>query len=63
MRRKIKGSNCSFFKTTGGDGWHNFELAKRLNFVVIDKSIQRLRKIYKDKPEWFEIPDFAQKVY
>lgn len=46
-----------------GDGWRNFELASRLSFTKLDRSIQKLRRIYREKPEWFEILDFAQKIY
>lgn len=59
--RKIKTFYCSFFKTTGGDDVPKFEL-KRLNCGTINKTIQKLRQIYKENPEQFEIPDFAQKV-
>jgi hypothetical protein len=50
-------------KIVGGNSWRDFELARRPSFAVIDKSIQKLRKIYREKPEWFEIPAFAQKTY
>jgi hypothetical protein len=47
----------------GGGDVPKFEPQKRLNFSNLDKSIQKLRKIYREKPEWFEIPDFAKKTY
>jgi len=50
-----------FFKS--GDDVRNFEPMRRLNFGNLDKSIQKLKKIYRKKPEWFEIPNFAQKTY
>jgi len=43
------------FFLNGGDA-RNFEPKMRLKFSVIDKSIQKLRAIYKIHPEWFEIP-------
>jgi len=33
-----------------------FEPKKWVKFKDIDKSIQKLRAIYKVRPEWFEIP-------
>jgi hypothetical protein len=47
----------------GGDDVPKFEPIRRLNLSNLDKSIQKLRKIYREKPEWFEIPVFAQKTY
>lgn len=46
-----------------GEDVPKLEPTRRLNFSNLDKSIQKLRKIYREKPEWFEVPDFAQKVY
>jgi len=40
----------------GGDDSRNFEPIGRLKFENLDKSIQRLRAIYKVHPEWFETP-------
>jgi len=45
-----------------GDDWHNFE-PKRLNFNWADKVIRELRQIYYEKPEFFDVPTFAQKQY
>ena len=39
-----------------GDDARNFEPKVRLRFEDLDKSIQKLRAIYKVHPEWFEIP-------
>ena len=39
----------------GGDA-RNFEPKTRLKFEDLDKSIQKLRAIYKVHPEWFEVP-------
>jgi len=44
------------FKTSGGDDVRNFEPKARLKFEDLDKSIQKLRAIYKVHPEWFEVP-------
>ena len=41
----------------GGDDARNFEPKVRLKFEDLDKSIQRLRDIYKVHPEWFEVPN------
>jgi|GEM_PF-5625757 len=40
----------------GGDDARNFEPKVRLKFEDLDKSIQKLRTIYKIHPEWFEVP-------
>ena len=42
--------------TSGGDDTRNFEPKARLKFEDLDKSIQKLRAIYKVHPEWFEAP-------
>ena len=39
----------------GGDG-RNFEPKARLKFENLDKSIQKLRAIYKVHSEWFKTP-------
>lgn len=39
-----------------GDDARNFEPKVRLKFENLDKSIQKLRAIYKEHPEWFEVP-------
>ncbi len=39
-----------------GDDARNFEPKIRLTFGKLDKSIQKLRDIYKVHPEWFEVP-------
>ena len=39
-----------------GDDARNFEPKARLKFENLDKSIQKLRAIYKVHPEWFEVP-------
>ena len=44
------------FCRQGGDDTRNFEPKARLKFKDIDKSIQKLRAIYKVHPEWFEVP-------
>jgi len=50
-------------KIIGGGDVRNFEPIRRLDFSNLDKSIWQLRKIYREKPEWYEIPLFAQKIY
>jgi len=40
----------------GGDDARNFEPKARLKFENLDKSIQKLRAIYKVHLEWFEVP-------
>ena len=39
-----------------GDDARNFEPKIRLKFENLDKSIQKLKAIYKVHPEWFEVP-------
>jgi hypothetical protein len=48
------------FLIFGGVDVLNFE-PNWLKFRDIDKSIRELRKIYRKNPEWFDIPEFAQK--
>lgn len=43
-------------KTTGGDDLRKFEPKRRLNLWILDTSIQKLRKMHKEHPEWFETP-------
>jgi hypothetical protein len=40
----------------GGDDTRKFEPKVWLKFEDLDKSIQKLRAIYKVHPEWFEVP-------
>jgi hypothetical protein len=47
-------------KTFGGGDWHNFEPKYGLAFSYLDKIIPKLRAMYKEHPEWFEVP--SQKV-
>jgi hypothetical protein len=47
----------------GGGDVPMFEPVRQLNFNNLDKSRQKLKKIYREKLEWFDIPDFAQKIY
>jgi len=51
-----------FFWSCGGDV-RKFEPLKRLNIRNLDLIIRKLRLIYKEKPEYFEVPSFAVKVY
>ena len=49
-----------------GDGWRNFEpmvSRKTVSFTRIDKIIRELRRLYKENPAYFNVPNFAQKVY
>ena len=39
-----------------GGGVRKFGPKVRLKFEDLDKSIQKLRGIYKVHPEWFEVP-------
>lgn len=43
-------------RQSGGDDIWNFEPKAWLKFKDLDKSIQKLRAIYKIHPEWFEVP-------
>src|SRR3989344_8164402 len=42
-----------------GDDCRNFEPLGRLNYRNVDKIIRNLRRMYQEKPEFFEIPTFA----
>lgn len=46
----------------GGDDWRNFE-PRQLNYARVDKAVRDLRRIYKENPDYFEVPTFAQKQY
>ena len=46
----------SFFQLHCGGDVRKFEPKARLKFEDLDKSIQKLRAIYKVHPEWFEVP-------
>jgi len=46
-----------------GDDVPKFEPVKLFNIRNINPIIQKLRKIYRQNPEWFDIPKFAQKIY
>ena len=48
---------------TCGDDCRNFEPIGRLSHSNVDKIIRKLRQIYQEKPDLFEIPNFALKVY
>ena len=47
----------------GGDDVPKFEPVKRLNYGIVDKMVRDLRRIYKENPDLFEVPTFAQKIY
>jgi hypothetical protein len=50
----------------GGGDFRNSEpvyATRSWIFDRIDKSIRDLRRIYKDNPSYFEIPEFARKIY
>lgn len=36
---------------------------KRFDFRSVDKIVRDLRRIYKEKPAYFDVPIFAQKQY
>ena len=40
----------------GGDDARNFEPKGRLKFEDLDKSIRELRAMFKQHPQWFEVP-------
>lgn len=46
----------------GGDV-PKLEPIRSLHYSRVDKIVRDLRRIYKEKPDSFEIPAFAQKVY
>jgi len=48
--------------SSGGDV-RKFEPIKGLNLRSLDLIIRKLRLIYKEKPEYFDVPSFAVKVY
>jgi len=46
----------SLFKTTGGGDVRKFEPKTWLKFKDLDKSIRELRAMFKQHPQWFEVP-------
>jgi len=64
LYRLIFGNHFGFFIILlGGDDVPMFEPVKRLNVRNIDRIIRNLRQIYKENPGYFDIPEFAQKIY
>ena len=49
---------CMGFFPTGGGDVPKLEPLKRLNCRIIDKIVRDLRRIYKEKPNLFDIPTF-----
>ena len=45
-----------FTASTGGDDARQFEPKTWLKFKDIDKSIRELRAMFKQHPQWFEVP-------
>ena len=56
MYPKIREFLLPLSKTTGGGDVPKLEPKRRLNFAILNKSIQELRVMYKAHPEWFEVP-------
>lgn len=57
FKKRLGYSRDLFFITAiCGHDFRNFEPRKRLKFEDIDKSIQKLRAMFKIHPEWFETP-------
>jgi hypothetical protein len=55
---------CSFTAFTHcGDDCRNFEQIGRFNYSNVDRIIRKLRRIYQEKPDLFDIPTFTQKIY
>jgi hypothetical protein len=48
---------------SGGDDVPKLEPVRVFSFHRVDKIVTHLRRIYKENPAYFDIPDFAQKVY
>jgi hypothetical protein len=53
---------CAHF-CTSGDGWWNFEPKRWLNIRSLDSTTRKLRSLYKQNSKWFEVPEFAQKIF
>ncbi len=49
-------TEAELWRGEDGDGVPMFEPKVRPIFESLDKSIQKLRVIYKVHPEWFEVP-------
>lgn len=50
-------------KRHGGDDVPEFETRRQSKFGTIDKTREKLRRIYKENPAYFDTPKLAQKVY
>ena len=50
-------------RTEGGNDVPKLEPVQVFSYHRIDKIVRELKRIYKDNPAYFEIPEFAQKVY
>ena len=46
-----------------GDDVPMFEPIRMLHFSRVDKIVRDLRRIYRENPDLFDIPTFAQKQY
>ena len=56
---EIKVQSCQ----SGGGDVRNFESIGRLSYSNVDGIIRKLRRMYQEKQDLFEVPTFAQKIY
>ncbi len=56
-------ANAAYANLLGGGDVPKFEPIKRLTIRNLDLIMRKLRLIYKEKPECFDVPNFAVKVY
>ncbi len=65
-RRRFAAAPLGFRKPISdfcGDDCRNFEPKVRLSYGNVDRIIRKLRGIYQETPDLFDVPTFAQKVY
>jgi hypothetical protein len=59
----LRHAETELLRGEGGDDVRKFEPVNRFNIRNLDLTIRQLRKLYKENPAHFNIPDFAKKIY
>ena len=59
----VVGNGGHYFLVCGGGDVPMFEPIGRLKISQVDKMVRQMRQIYKERPNLFDVPDFAQKIY
>lgn len=56
-------AEASLLRSEGGDDVPKFEPVRMFSFHRVDKIVRNLQRIYKENLSYFDIPEFAQKIY